>query len=442
MTLSTMGDRIAHATSTVGQTSPLVLGSALGAVTINAASFQSFASAGITNGQTVSYLILDANGNWEVGTGVYTSAGTTLTRVVLFSSNSNTAITLSGSAQVFVGALNEDIGPGVILHVDQDQTSFLTPAKRGIGANNLQLSTFLGGRLTLATGTPVMTSSQTGKTTAFFTPYLTNKTQIYDGTNMEPWTFSELSIGTSDTTQNPSAIGASKVNDWFLWNRSGTLVLSHGPDWTNDTTRSAGTALVMVNGIQLNNAQIGDGVSTGPAAQRGTYVGTTRSNASSQIDYIFGAAASGGTAAFFGVWNMYNRVTVATEVVDNGAPYTYTTATAREARGSTTNQISFVMGLAEDGISATYSVACLTTASAVANVNWGIGLDSTTTFRSVGSLFQNSAAVATSFRGANVTTIPPQIGVHIISANELGDGAAANTFDQTQNNNLSAILRM
>ena len=29
---------------------------------------------------------------------------------------------------------------------------------------------------------------------------------------------------------------------------------THGPAWTNDTTRSAGTALVMINGIWLNNA--------------------------------------------------------------------------------------------------------------------------------------------------------------------------------------------
>jgi hypothetical protein len=91
-------------------------------------------------------------------------------------------------------------------------------------------------------------------------------------------------------------MGASKVNDWFVWNDAGTIRLSHGPDWTSDTARSAGTALVMVNGILLNNV----GITNGPAASRGTYVGTTRSNASSQIDFIIGGTGAGGVAVFIG----------------------------------------------------------------------------------------------------------------------------------------------
>src|SRR6185369_10415107 len=101
----------------------------------------------------------------------------------------------------------------------------------------------------------------------------------------------------------PAAIGASKVNDWFVWNDSGTLRLTHSVDWTNDTTRAS--ALTMVNGILLNASAI----TNGPGASRGTYVGTTRSNGSSQLDWIFGAS---GVAALFYVWNAYNRVNVDT----------------------------------------------------------------------------------------------------------------------------------
>ena len=60
------------------------------------------------NGDTVTYAIIDGL-NREVGRGVYTSSGTTLTRTVLESTNSNTAINLSGNAEVFITAAAEDI---------------------------------------------------------------------------------------------------------------------------------------------------------------------------------------------------------------------------------------------------------------------------------------------------------------------------------------------
>lgn len=81
-----------------------------GTITLGSASsgYQSFASAGVANGSTVRYVIEDGT-SWEIGAGVYTSAGTTLTRVVSQSSNSNNAINLTGSAVVFISATAEDL---------------------------------------------------------------------------------------------------------------------------------------------------------------------------------------------------------------------------------------------------------------------------------------------------------------------------------------------
>jgi hypothetical protein len=70
--------------------------------------YQSFADAGVADGDIVRYVIEDGT-DWEVGTGTYTATGTTLTRTVSESSNSDEAITLSGSAVVFVSAVAEDI---------------------------------------------------------------------------------------------------------------------------------------------------------------------------------------------------------------------------------------------------------------------------------------------------------------------------------------------
>ena len=252
----------------------------------------------------------------------------------------------------------------------------------------------------MQTVTPVMTTTQSAKTTIYYTPYAGNMVTLYDGANMVPNVFSEISVATTDTTKNPAAIGVSKVNDWFVWNDGGTLRLSHGPDWTNDTTRSAGTTLLMVNGILLNNASI----TNGPAATLGTYVGTTRSNASSQLDYIFGAAASGGTAAFFGVWNAYNRVTIGTAVTDSGAGYTYTSGTVRQARASAGNQISFVLGANEDSVFAAYSQRIDVLANATGG-GFGLGFDSTTTYGCQRTNIINNSVTATPISGLHQTRV-------------------------------------
>jgi hypothetical protein len=63
--------------------------------------FQSFSVVG--NGNTTYYAATDASGNWEVGLGTYSTTGPTLTRTtILSSSNSNTAVTFSGTCNVFV----------------------------------------------------------------------------------------------------------------------------------------------------------------------------------------------------------------------------------------------------------------------------------------------------------------------------------------------------
>ena len=95
-----LGNRAKMSTSTTG-TGTITLGSA-------ATGYQTFANAGITNGQTIRYAIEDGT-NFEIGSGTYTSSGTTLTRSVTESSNSDSAISLSGTAVVFVTATVADL---------------------------------------------------------------------------------------------------------------------------------------------------------------------------------------------------------------------------------------------------------------------------------------------------------------------------------------------
>lgn len=101
-------NRVGHACATAG-TGTLTLGSALGVVSPNSSSYQSAATAGIQDQDTIPYLILDSNNAWEYGTGTYTSAGTTLTRT-LGKSSTGSLLVLSGNEQVFIVERAEDLG--------------------------------------------------------------------------------------------------------------------------------------------------------------------------------------------------------------------------------------------------------------------------------------------------------------------------------------------
>lgn len=293
------------------------------------------------------------------------------------------------------------------------------------------------GRLTLASGVPVMSTSQANKTTVYYTPYAGNLVPIYDGTNMIPTAFSELSQATTDTTKSPAAVAASKIYDLFVWNDSGTIRLSRGPAWTNATTR--GYSLTMVNGILLNASAI----TNGPAASRGTWVGTIASNSSSTIDFIFGTF--GPVAGVFNVWNAYNRVNVGCTVVDTGTSYTYSSTTWRQARASTAMQVSFVVGAAEDAVTAIYQNVNQMVAASSAVARIGVGYD-TVTAPSNNNAFQGVAA-STLIISPNVpyTVNNPAPGTHYLAAMENSDGTNSNTFNlggAVSTSGFSVSLRM
>lgn len=92
-------DRAKMNTATAG-TGPIVLGSA-------SSGFQTFAAAGVHDGAKVRYVIEDG-ANWEIGTGTYNTAGTTLARA-FESSSTGALLNLTGTASVYVTAAAADM---------------------------------------------------------------------------------------------------------------------------------------------------------------------------------------------------------------------------------------------------------------------------------------------------------------------------------------------
>lgn len=370
--MAILKNRAGVVTATAGA-GTITLGAAIAAgVSPFSASWQTFAGAGVVNGDSVRYLILDSNGAWEYGTGTYTAAGTTLSRaaglmdgsVAGQKSSTGSLLALSGNAQVYVTAVAEDIigfaplaspvftgDPQVPTPAAGDNdTSIANTAfvKNAAASAASAIISQPQGRLTPASGTPVVTTSVQGGTTTYYTPYVGQYAPLYNGTNFVMTDLGgELSQALADATKSPAAAAINSVYDYFIWDDAGTKRCTRGPPWTSITVRGTGvgtTELQRQNGIWLNK----NAITNGPAALRGTYVGTIRTDNIAQLQYKFGSAAAGGGYGWIGVWNCYNRVNISISVMDSTTSWTYASPAYGFYNGNSNWTIGFVSGLAED----------------------------------------------------------------------------------------------
>jgi hypothetical protein len=213
----------------------------------------------------------------------------------------------------------------------------------GTSGSSVPGRTQASGRLTLLANNPVMVSSVAAATSLIYTPYTGNTVPIYDGTSLSATIFTELTTPLNDVTKNPSPLAAGKLNDWFVWKDGSTMRLGHGPDWTSNTVRSAGTQLTMVGGILLNAQSI----TNGPAASRGTYVGTTYCQTSNQLLWEVAGVDIPGR---YHVWNAYNRVNVGGTNVEGAGSWTSVAIVWELMNSTAANRFEAVLGLQEDSV--------------------------------------------------------------------------------------------
>lgn len=382
----------------------------------------------------------DFNGTSEVvnGTLVRVNSGTTL---------SGTFWAVSGTDPIIPGTtaftfVNSGVGAASAVSVATTATLAATNVQAALqeldseivalaaGLTDYSSQGVTGGRLTLTTAVPVLTTSVTAQTTVYFTPYLNNRIALYNGTAFVQYEFSEISQATTDNTKSPAAVTTNSNYDLFVWNDAGTLRLSRGPLWSSSTARGTGagtTELTRIKGIYVN----ANAITNGPAANRGTYVGTVRSNGSSQIDFRFDSSpASGGTAARLFVWNMYNRVPVYASVHDNTDSWTYNATTFRQANNSAGMQVEIVRGLNEDPVSANYGVLGASSTTGPTHPVCGLGLDSVTA-RIANCILGTGAAnasVAITAVTRTASSLLPGLGYHYLAAIERASAANSITF--------------
>lgn len=282
-----------------------------------------------------------------------------------------------------------------------------------------------GGRLTLVTATPVMISSQSAKTTVFYTPYNSYYIPYYTGAAWATTTYAELSLALDSNAGHTGYQQSGKNFDLFYDYNSGSGRLVTGPAWTSDTARA--DALALLNGIWVNNASIvirfgsASGNTATIAANLLTYLGTMRASADGQCQFIYGALGANGTAGAFFLWNCYNRVMVTSFTGDTTDSWTYSTATYRSANASTGNRCSYVCGMAEDPVWAAYNIFV---APGSGGAGTAVGVDVTNAFSGTAS-FTSAAAAGTL---PSIYTGVPGLGFHFVQAVEQGGGGTNSTF--------------
>jgi hypothetical protein len=296
-----------------------------------------------------------------------------------------------------------------------------------------------GGRLTLTSGTPVLSSDVTGASTVFYTAFESNLVPLWTGSEYSYLAFnSDLSLSLTSTI-----LGSSSIVDVYAVNNSGALALGASPAWSNTTAGScsrgtgAGTTqLARQNGIWTNAVSItlknGSTTYSSIPAGQATYLGS-----------IFGDSTAGQTSCTvsygqsrkWGVWNAYNRKPILMLGGDSTSSWSYGTGTWRSSNNNSANTIQAFAGLAEETIIADFRqhVQMSNLGSSVPSI--GIGVNSTTSPSGKYSTVVMTVNASGSAMQEELTALlanPPALGITQINMIEEGGGSNAPLFVGTQ----------
>jgi len=186
--------------------------------------FQSFTVIG--NGNTTYYSATDPSGNWEVGIGTYATGGTLTRTTILASSNSGSAVTFSGTVNVFVTYPSEK-------SVNQDANNLVAIPYNGASSTIGSLN--VGGSTGIADTGYIATFVGNASTYAYtFTQNTNSGNTAYAshtvGNNAYGSTGAYIDVGVNSTTYNATAAGypinsLSLPNTTFIESTNGDIAI-------------------------------------------------------------------------------------------------------------------------------------------------------------------------------------------------------------------------
>jgi hypothetical protein len=295
---------LARMTTATTGTGTIALGSAV-------SGYLTFALAGVSNGDVVDYAIKDGS-NSENGTGTYSSSGTTLTRTPTKSTNSNTAINLSGTAEVFISPRAETLNDASLL-----TTGTLDPGRLSATVTAHGVALFEGAGTALGnsgagTSGQVLTSNGASTDPSFKTAakgYLGRSVFTSSNASITPPTGATQAVytmqaagggsgGTSTSGGTPSPGGGGAAIQGYIAVLSGNLTYVLGAAGTagaagaNNGGAASASTLAM-SGVTTASAPGGLGGATsggGTAVAAAATAAPTLSNFSTDIGWKGGAA--------------------------------------------------------------------------------------------------------------------------------------------------------
>jgi hypothetical protein len=285
------------------------------------------------------------------------------------------------------------------------------------------------GRLTLQSMTPVMTTDVMNAPAVYYTPYVGNSIPISNGTSMVSNTFSQLTMTLNSTNQTSGTI-----YDLFVFLNSGTVTIGAGPAWYSDTQRCVCTAMIQqTGGIWVNYSIItltnGSTTYSSIPAGEATYVGSVYIPTAGETTVQFKPnAESGGTANLIGLFNAYNRVPLHSLDRDSNGSWTNSNTSSWSVADTTSNQITWLDGLQQVQVKASYIDLGATNTNATA-IYVGLLLDHTSGTPDLWSV-QTFGTASNWNTTLNVEeTFPPQIGLHYVQAMDwVGGSSLTATF--------------
>lgn len=307
------------------------------------------------------------------------------------------------------------------------------------------------GRLTLVTGTPVMTSDQTAKSQVFYDCYAGKLVPYFDGSTDQIEAISSCEVSLTMQTSGTGVTNNAGVFDiWWVHsgaNRVCVATNGSGGGWASDTGGSntaRGTGYSQVHNTRgywtnvnaITHCYNGTTDYGSVSADQATYLGTLTTTAAGQTGMAYHpAAAAGGSNNVLGLWNGYNRVLVDAVSRDSTATsWTYGTATWRAANGNNNNRITYVDGLGQSSAVCTVTQTIDTSSSSVEGM---IGCDFTSTSATPASVTGVALSAAAAVTVVNVSQ--PLIGLNFGQAVEFSTAATSTFFASVNSNQQQSV---